>query len=319
MIQKVKKEATQLATRVTKLSEDQTSLSLILKNLEDSLSSHSHGEYITLSQLRENIKKAIDNIPPPPLILHEHPSKDIKDLAKTYDLAQLKIDHPDLREPFLHPPKRHTHTVDEILGLVEPRQINKIGLDADTLDGYHIKDLLELVRRLTKNVYVGGGSIRGNAGMTQHGNEFHTPDFSEVGHTHTESNITDLSHDATKIKGKIIDSSAIGNDKALVYKAASDKIEFISTSGGIHGNEMHSVPFSTKCCQICETASLPADDHPGHAWLLTSDSHIYVCIDGTADMPCGGCTFENVLILPVTVELGEGVFLTSDKHIYIGV
>lgn len=38
--------------------------------------------------------------------------------------------------------------------------------------------------------------------------------------------------DAEKIKGKIVDDSAIGNDKVLTYKTASDKIEYGEVAGG---------------------------------------------------------------------------------------
>jgi hypothetical protein len=143
--------------------------------------------------------------------------------------------------------------------------------------------------------------------MRIHGNELHSPSFSEITHKHIESDITDLSHDAIKIKGKEIDDSAIGDGKVLGYRAASGKIEYIPAPSG------------SSNCQICDVDDLPTNSHPGHAVLLTADWSVYICTEGTGEIPCGGCTFENVDILPLSVELGEGVFLSSDKHIYIGV
>ena len=66
-------------------------------------------------------------------------------------------------------------------------------------------------------------------------------------HTHTESEITDLIHDAQKIKGKEVDDSQIGDNKFLKYNASSGKIEYVSGGTGgmeVHGNEYHDPDFS---------------------------------------------------------------------------
>jgi len=115
---------------------------------------------------------------------------------------------------------------------------------------------------------------------SEHGNEAHNPDFSIVGHehyrtsivdffgspfwanipdkpstytpsphTHTESEITDLIHDAQKIKGKEVDDSAIGDNKFLKYNESTGKIEYVSGGTGgmeIHGNEYHDPDFLTE-------------------------------------------------------------------------
>ncbi len=65
-----------------------------------------------------------------------------------------------------------------------------------------------------------------------HGNEVHDPDFSAVGHTHTESEIIDLDHNAQKIKGKTVDDAAIGDGKVLVYRTTGDKLQYEEQAGG---------------------------------------------------------------------------------------
>jgi hypothetical protein len=56
----------------------------------------------------------------------------------------------------------------------------------------------------------------------------HTPKT----HTHTESQITDLDHDADKIKGIDVDAAAIADGKRLTYKSASGKIEYETPTAG---------------------------------------------------------------------------------------
>jgi len=51
-------------------------------------------------------------------------------------------------------------------------------------------------------------------------------------HTHVEADITDLDHDAQKIKGKTVDDAAIGDGKFLKYQTSGDKIVYASVSGG---------------------------------------------------------------------------------------
>lgn len=57
----------------------------------------------------------------------------------------------------------------------------------------------------------------------------HTPKT----HTHTESQISDLVHDAQKVKGVIIDDTAKADQKVLAYDQASNNIVYITKPGGI--------------------------------------------------------------------------------------
>lgn len=53
-------------------------------------------------------------------------------------------------------------------------------------------------------------------------------------HTHIQTEITDLVHDATKIKGVTVDDAGKDNDKALVYKSASGTIEYVTVFGVLY-------------------------------------------------------------------------------------
>ena len=53
------------------------------------------------------------------------------------------------------------------------------GLDADKLDGLHAEELIEKARIIVPASGSGGGT-----GMTQHGNEYHTPDFGLIHESH---------------------------------------------------------------------------------------------------------------------------------------
>ena len=87
------------------------------------------------------------------------------------------------------------------------------GLNADLLDGLHAREINEKAGpQLAKGPTFG----RGGGGLTQHGNEFHTPDMEEYG----------------QIKGKTVDDAAIGDGKVLTYDLASDKIKY-AVAGGV--------------------------------------------------------------------------------------
>jgi hypothetical protein len=53
------------------------------------------------------------------------------------------------------------------------------GLDADKVDGLHAEEIIEKAQIIVPASGSGGG-----AGMSQHGNEYHTPDFALVRETH---------------------------------------------------------------------------------------------------------------------------------------
>lgn len=64
-------------------------------------------------------------------------------------------------------------------------------------------------------------------------------DFADASHTHLEQDITDLDHDAQKIKGVTVDDSQKANGKILKYNSTSENLEYAddNSSGGGHEND----------------------------------------------------------------------------------
>jgi parallel beta-helix repeat protein len=60
----------------------------------------------------------------------------------------------------------------------------------------------------------------------------HASAFAQASHTHVEADITNLDHDAQKIKGKIVDDTDIGDGKVLGYNASLNKIVYLTGGGG---------------------------------------------------------------------------------------
>ena len=146
------------------------------------------------------------------------------------------------------------------------------GLDADTVDGLHATEIIS--KREGRQLIASGG------GTAVHGNEKHSPFMAEATHTHTESQITDLNHDAQKIKGKAVDPSGIANGKVLAYDQPSDKIVYKDPSAGgmeIHGNEFHDPDFATEAALSThegKTTSVHNFDGQGKA---PPQSHTHPC------------------------------------------
>ena len=129
--------------------------------------------------------------------------------------------------------------------------------------------------------------------MIEHGNEYHSPDFSAVGHLHVEADITDLVHDALKIKGKTVDDSGIGDTKVLAYDAGSDKIVYQAAGGGVHGNELHDPDFLPKNGSEALTGNLDFDQNQAVKFVL-----------------------ENLASAPGSPIAGRSYFNTTDKKAY---
>jgi hypothetical protein len=167
--QRIKKQLKQLREQLTKLSvvtqqipplqesfeklkhqlEPQLGkIPLLQKNFErlkTLLGSHTHKEYITKKQLPKPYVHPKKGVCPQKPQVHKHLTKEIVDLKipKPYDFEQLKRDHPKLKEPYLHKPKKHKHPAEDIISKIKPEQIQRKGLDADTVDGKHAKDLVK--------------------------------------------------------------------------------------------------------------------------------------------------------------------------------
>lgn len=162
----------QIKKQLKKLAEQFDKQDATVKQLENLFEALTHDDFLTKEALaaqsttyatKEELRALKAEIPKPYVHPttgvcpqkprgHRHAKQDIIDLKipKPYDIEQLKRDHPKLREPHLHPPLNHTHQATEIAGRIQPEQIETKGLDADTVDGKHAKDLV-------KRIYAGGG------------------------------------------------------------------------------------------------------------------------------------------------------------------
>jgi hypothetical protein len=151
------------------------------------------------------------------------------------------------------------------------------GLDADTVDGLHAAEIIS--KRQAQAFPVGSG-----VGTAVHGNQKHSPVMAEAVHTHVESEITDLNHDAQKIRGKTVDPNDIGDGKVLAYDQPSDKIVYKDPSAGgmeVHGNEFHEPEMATAAqlsLHESKTTSVHNFDGLGKA---SPQSHSHPCSELT--------------------------------------
>ena len=208
--QRIKKQTKQLAEQLSRQNAE-------LGNLKTELKSHSHEDYPTKKELHQNY--ALKTELPKPYVHpktgvcpqkpqpHKHETKDVIGLKtpEPYSIEDLKRDHPKLQEPYLHDPKQHSHPASEITGKIQPEQIEKRGLDADTVDGKHAKDLIKKV------AYMGGGEGPSGPGGP-HGRSHETGGedkvyFSALEHTDadvtTHDNLTATPHISQTDKDKI--------------------------------------------------------------------------------------------------------------------
>jgi len=152
--QRIKKQASELEQQIVRQDA-------ALAQVQTGLAEHTHDDYVTRMELPKPYVHPKAGVCPQKPQLHVHNAKDILDLAapKPYDVEQLRRDHPQLREPYLHDPKKHGHLASDLIGKIQPIQIEPIGLDADTLDRKHASDLVAEITKKVKKVYVGGGPL----------------------------------------------------------------------------------------------------------------------------------------------------------------
>lgn len=138
-----------------------------------------------------------------------------------------------------HTPKAHTlashstkaHT--ELTG-VSPDQHHA---QAHTLDSHSEKKLDQLDEKtLGAGVTVDGCLIKDGKAADSNKLEGSTKDqvrvHEPISHTHVEANITDLDHDAQKIKSKPVDAPLAADDgKALTYDHANSKYKHVAAAG----------------------------------------------------------------------------------------
>lgn len=74
----------------------------------------------------------------------------------------------------------------------------------------------------------------------------HDADYAPISHTHTESDITDLDHDAAKIDGIAVDLTGIADGNALVYDSGTGEIVPGEGGGGGHEIQNNGTPMTQR-------------------------------------------------------------------------
>jgi len=127
-------------------------------------------------------------------------------------------------------------TIDEVLVKIATAagvsSLGKYG-ESETLTGdVKLKEGSNII--ITRDAGLNALIIASTGGLIVHDNLYHDPDYTPYGHTHVEADITNLLHDALKIKGKTVDDAQIGDNKILVYKSASQTLVYEDkpTGGG---------------------------------------------------------------------------------------
>ncbi|MGD9209161.1 MAG: hypothetical protein PVI90_00220 [Desulfobacteraceae bacterium] len=134
------------------------------------------------------------------------------------------------------------NTAWETIGALSAHALGGSSHTADTLANLNTKisdgnlDFDTASRPPTSHTH-GGGDITSavaNAVDADTVDGEHASAFANASHTHTESDITDLDHDAQKIKGVTIDDTDIANGKILKYNSTSGNLEYEddATGGG---------------------------------------------------------------------------------------
>jgi len=180
----IKKRTKELAEQLEKQNTALSHLQTLFTTHEHenyAAKTHTHEKYVAKTELPKPYAHPKTGVCPQKPQPHGHIAKDIADLKipEPYDFEQLKKDHPKLKEPYLHEPKKHSHDSEDITGKLKPEQIERKGLDADTVDGKHAKDLV-------KRVYVGGGGVVDHADLLnvlpdQHHNQLHATSHEKGG------------------------------------------------------------------------------------------------------------------------------------------
>lgn len=112
---------------------------------------------------------------------------------------------------------------------------------------------------MTKAVYDDDddGQVQDSAKL-QGSSKTQVQDHTPKSHTHAEANITDLDHDAQKVKGVIINDAAKADQKVLAFDSATDRIVYIeqAPSGAIidtiQSGEVDLIGVTTKDYTITE-------------------------------------------------------------------
>jgi len=177
-------------------------------------------------------------------------------------------------------------TIDEVLAKIATAAgVSSLGEyeDPTTLTGnVKLKEGSNII--ITRDDALNALIIASTGGLIVHDNTYHDPDYTPFGHHHVEADIDDLLHNAIKIKDKTVDDSAIGDNRILVYKSASQTLVYEDkpTGGGAAGWE------NVVCYPWAGTPVLSDDPFLSYTTEVTESAGVYTEVGWfDFDMPSG--------------------------------
>jgi len=120
-------------------------------------------------------------------------------------------------------------------------EINVAGLSGELADPQPPKAHNQALSTITGHDKAAHDALGIDAATLEGSNKAAVQDHAPKAHTHVEADITDLDHDAQKIKGKTVDDAAIGDDKILVYKTSGSKLVYEAKPAG--GGDMYKTTY----------------------------------------------------------------------------
>lgn len=146
-------------------------------------------------------------------------------------------------------------------------------------------------------------------------------DSALAGQTHTEAQITDLVHDATKVQGVTVDDTDKANAKVLAYNSTSGNLEYETIQPGWNYQRLNTSAISLTCdgsYKNLDLSSYITHDHP--RLILVS---VYFTCNTVGDMAkvrrYGDSGYNewqiNCLVVNQYHFLNVAVAMTDDKYI----
>lgn len=116
---------------------------------------------------------------------------------------------------------------------------------------YETTDVTDITEAELEELSAGGTTTlhsHAGGGMVQHANEWHDPDMSLATHNHTLLGLSERAHTSltsvladqhadTKVRSKVVDETAIADNRILVYKTASGTLVYEDKPAGATARE----------------------------------------------------------------------------------
>lgn len=118
-------------------------------------------------------------------------------------------------------------------------------------------------------------------------------------HTHVENDVTDLDHDAQKIKGVTVDDAAKADGRVLAYEQASQTLKYVEQAGGDTAlanvralTALTSLPLSTGQCWVLAPMARSGNDLVSLPWGTLGAVNAGSWASGFLDSGVPYCEFD---------------------------